>query len=158
MYESVLPATRRELNRELRIAWSRLVGATALAAAVAAGVTSLIYLGARSAGLVNEAIALPSPLGMGPFSLASVSATAAGASVAAGLVLGVLALTTRRPIRNFRVLATALALMSLSMPATVPGVPVAMRLTMGAMHVVVWAVAIGILPAVADRARRRTTA
>jgi hypothetical protein len=154
MSESALLADRGRLSRGNQIVWTRLMGATALTAALAAGVTSLIYLGARGAGLLNETVVLPSPLGMGPFSLASVSVTAFGASVAAGCVLGALALMTQRPIRNFRVLATLLALTSLSMPATIPGPPLPMRLTMAGMHIVVWAVAVAVLPAVATRAPR----
>src|SRR5215467_12392893 len=157
MSESAFSTIGRRLEREATIVWSRLPWATALAAAVAAGITSLIYLGAREIGDIDQAVVLPSLLGMGPFSLQSVAATAVSATLAAGGLLGVLALITRRPVRNFRFVATALALVSLTMPATIPGPPVQMRLTMAAMHVAVWAVAVSILPSLAVRVQHRVS-
>jgi Family of unknown function (DUF6069) len=145
----------RTPNREGRdggqISAARLTWATVFAALIAVGATMALYSLASAAGLIDPRVVLPSVFGMGPLSLASVSATAALATAAAGVVLGVLARSTGRPLRNFRVLATALAVLSLSMPATIHGPSAAMRLTMAGMHVIVWAVCVGVLARLARR-------
>lgn len=135
----------------MRTRWSRLGVAIAAAAAVSVVASAAIYAGARALGLVDARVLLPSPLGMGSLSLGSVTLTALMATVAAGVVLAILAATTRRPVRTFRIVATALALASLAMPATIPGPGVAMRLVLGALHVAVWAVTVGLLATLAER-------
>ena len=133
----------------------RLTWATVFAVLMAVGASVALYFLAVAAGFLDQRVALPSLLGLGPLSVASVSATAALATLAAGVVLGVLAKSTRDPVRNFRVLATALAMLSLTLPATIPGPSVDMRLTMAGMHVIVWAVSFGILTTLATRPLRR---
>ena len=134
-----------------RISVARLAGMTGFASMVAVVASTALYSLAFAAGFVDPRVVLPSVTGMGPLSLASVSATAALATLAAGVLLGFLTRSTRQPVRNFRVLATALAVLSLSMPATIPGPSVAMRLTMAGMHMIVWAVCVGILAGLATR-------
>ena len=138
-----------------RISIARLTWATVFAALIAVGASVALYFLAVAAGIVDQRVVLPSVLGLGPLSVASVSATAALASMAAGVVLGVLARSTRQPVRNFRVLATALAVLSLTLPATIPGPSVGMRVTMAGMHVIVWAVSLGVLSTLATRPLRR---
>jgi len=128
-----------------RVSWARLAGSTVLAALVAIDATVALYALASVTGLVDRHVILPSPIGMGPLSLASVAATAAMATVAAGLLLGVLAASTRRPVLYFRIVASILAATSVLMPATIPGPPLTMRLVMGGMHVIVWAVSVSVL-------------
>jgi hypothetical protein len=135
---------REDLERG-RVSWARLARATVLAGLVAIGSTVALYALASVAGLVDRHVILPSPIGMGPLSLASVAATAAMATVGAGLLLGVLAASTRRPVFYFRVGASILAAISLLMPATIPGPPLTMRLVMSGMHVIVWAVSVSVL-------------
>ena len=134
-----------------RMSAAPLAWATVFAALVAVGATVALYSFASAAGFVDQRVLLPSLLGMGPLSLASVSVTAALATLAAGVLLGVLARSTRLPVRNFRVLATVLAVLSLSMPATIPGPSLAMRLSMAGMHVIIWTVSVGVLPRLATR-------
>src|SRR5215831_19263264 len=98
-----------------RVAWPRLAQATAVATLIAVVGNAALYLLASAAGLVNERVVLPSLIGMGPLSLSTV------AVVGAGILLGVLAATTRRALKMFRIVASALALLSLSTPATIPG-------------------------------------
>ena len=124
---------------------AELVLATAFASLVAVSATAALYALTSAAGFVDQRVALPSVLGVGPLSLASVSITVALATLAAGALLAVLARWTRRPVRNFRVVATVLAVLSLSMPATIPGPSIAMRVTMAGMHVIVWAVSLTVL-------------
>ena len=144
--------TRDPGSRERwRISVARLIWGTGAAALIAVGATVVLLSLASTAGFVNPRVVLPSVIGMGPLSLASVSATAALATLAAGFLFGVLTWSTRRPVRNFRVLATVLAVLSLSMPATIAGPAIAMRLTMAGMHVIVWAVSLGVLTRLATR-------
>ena len=134
-----------------RVAWPRLPLATAVAALIAVVGNVALYLLASAADLVDERVVLPSLIGMGPLSLATMALTSAVAVVGAGILLGVLAATTRRALKMFRIVASALALLSLSMPATIPGPSSAIRLTMALMHVMVWAVSVGVLPTLASR-------
>ena len=134
-----------------RVAWPRLPLATAVGALIAVVGYAALYLLASAAGLVSEGVVLPSLIGMGSLSLATVALTSAVAVVGAGILLGVLAATTRRALKMFQIVASALALLSLSMPATIPGPSSAMRLTMALMHVMVWAVSVGVLPTLASR-------
>jgi len=129
-----------------KLGWSRLIPGSGVAAMAAVGASAAIYLIASAAGLVDRGVLLPSLAGMGPLRLASVSVTAAAATIGAAILFAVLLATTRRPIRNFRVAATTLAVLSLSMPATIQGPPRAMRLAMAAMHVATWAVSVFLLP------------
>lgn len=138
-------------GRRLRVSPLRLIWGTALTALVAVAVSAALFAVASAAGLVDERVVLPSPAGPGPLSLASVSAAAAIAIVAAAIVLLVLAAAARRPVRLFRILATVLAAVSLLAPATIAGVPVPMRLVLAGMHVMVWAVCVGLLPWLAIR-------
>ncbi|MBO0702548.1 MAG: hypothetical protein J2P38_06425 [Candidatus Dormibacteraeota bacterium] len=134
-----------------RLSWVRLIWATAVAGLVAVASTALVFTIASAARLVDERVVLPSLVGSGSLSLASVSISAAAAVVAAGIVLGVLAVIARRPARTFRIVATALAALSLAGPATIPGAPVAMRLVLAGMHLVVWAVCVWLLTWLAGR-------
>lgn len=136
-----------ETGGNRRIAWGQLSRAAALAVIAAVAGCAAVYAIASALGIVDRGVVLPSLLGMGPLSLASVSVTAAVATVATAIAFGVLAVTTRRPIRNFRVVATLLAVLSLSLPATIPGPPAAMRIAMAAMHALVWVVSVGVLTA-----------
>ena len=134
-----------------RLPTARLAGATGVGVVIAAVGSVAIYLVALAGGAIDHSVMLPSLLGMGPMGIASVAVTAVVATLAAGAVLALFVLTTRRPITYFRIAATVLALLSLAMPVTIPGPSIWMRVAMGAMHGVVWAVSVGILPAVARR-------
>lgn len=133
------------------ISVAQLIRGTVCAAFIAVVATVVLLSLASAAGFVDPRVVLPSMIGMGPLSLASVSATAALATLAAGFLFAVLAWSTRQPVRNFRVLATVLAVLSLLMPATIAGPAIAMRLTMAGMHVIVWAVSLGVLTRLATR-------
>ncbi|WP_350341494.1 hypothetical protein [Candidatus Nephthysia bennettiae] len=52
-------------------------------------------------------------------------------------------------------MASVLAVLSLSMPATIPGPPPGMRAVMATLHIVVWAVSVAVLPAMARPGRSR---
>lgn len=133
------------------ISAARLTWGTVCAALIAVAATVVLFVFASAEGFVDRRVDLPSVLGIGPMSVASVAATAALATVAAGFLFGALAWRTRRPVRNFRVLATVFAVLSLLMPGTIAGPAIAMRLTMAGMHVIVWAVSLGVLALLATR-------
>jgi hypothetical protein len=137
------------------VPWTRLGLATGAGILAAVAATELLYLLASAAGVVDHSIALASLLGTGPLDPVSVATTALVATVGAGLVLGGLMLGTRHPVRTFRILATVLAALSLSMPASIPGPPPGMRLAMALMHVVVWAAVVGVLASLAGRGSAR---
>lgn len=124
---------------------------TVAAGLVAVAGTGALFTVGSLAGLVDGRVMLPSPIGNGSLSLASVSVAAAVAVVGASIVLGLLAVTAQRPVRIFRIVATTLALASLLGPATVSGAPTAMRLLLVGMHVVVWAACVCLLPWLASR-------
>jgi hypothetical protein len=134
--------------------WS-LPAATLIAGITGVAANALLYSLAGLGGLIDESVVLPSLLGMGPLTLTSVTITTVAALVAAGILLAVLVATTRRPVRIFRIVATVLAVVSLAMPATIPGPPPAMRLTMAVFHVVAWAVSVLVLATVAEREAER---
>lgn len=136
-------------GREDRVRLRRVFGATAATLIAAIAVTAVVYEAAGAAGLVDRGVLLPSPLGFGPLSLASVAITTLIATLGAGALLAILAGTTRRPVRFFRIASTILALASLSMPASIPGPSIGMRLVLPTMHVGVWAAAVTVLPALA---------
>ncbi|MGH7775987.1 MAG: DUF6069 family protein [Candidatus Dormibacterales bacterium] len=129
--------------------WARVTWATGLAVLVSVAGAVALFEAGLAAGTVDESVFLPSLIGMGPLSLASVALSAAVSTLAAGIVLGALAAKTRRPVRNFRIVATALAVITSLSPALYPGPPAAMRLTLVGLHAVVWAVSVGVLATLA---------
>lgn len=138
-------------GRRTRLSWARIGAGTGAGVLVAVAACESIYLLASTAGWTDASARIPSLLGTGPLSPASVAVTVLVATIGAGLVLAGFMLTTRHPVRNFRVLATVLALLSLLMPATIPGPPASMRLVLAAMHVAVWAATTWVLAGLAGR-------
>jgi hypothetical protein len=134
-----------------RVAWTRFPLA-AVAAIVAAAAGAAVLYGLESAlGLIDHSVALPSPAGTGPVSFASVASTAALASFWAAVAFAVIGLVGRRPITVFRTVATVVVVLSLAMPATIPGPPVGMRFGLGLMHVLTWATNVAVLTTLARR-------
>lgn len=148
---AVVPSSARDLGR---ISWPRLAIATALSALLAVVATEVVYVAASASGLVDRRVILPSLVGMGPLNAGSVAFTAVAASLGAGIVFAALTLTTRRPVTPFRIVTTALALLSMAMPATIPGPPAGMRVAMVGMHVAVWAASITVLAGIARSGAR----
>ena len=133
------------------ISWGRLGWGTLLSVIAGMVATGILFAAASAAGLVDARVVLPTVIGSGPLNLAAVWAATVAAVVGASLLLAVLAVTTRRAVGVFRVVATVLAVASLSLPLTVAGPTAGMRLTMAAMHVVVWVVCVGLLATLARR-------
>ena len=123
---------------------------TALAAALA---NALVYFAASGLGTISQSVLLPSPMGVSPLTVSLVAITSAIGTVGAAIVFALIGLLARRPVRLFRIVATVVLMLSFVMPATVPGVPVAMRLSLVVMHVVAWAVSVGLLTTLARQAK-----
>ena len=85
--------------------------------------------------------------------MAPVAISSVVGAIGAAVVFAVIGLFARRPVRLFRIVATVVLVLSFAMPATVPGVPVAMILSLEVMHVVAWAVSVGLLTTLARRAK-----
>ena len=75
-------------------------------------------------------------------------------TVGAAFVFAIIGLFAWQPVRRFSVVATVVLVLSFLMPATqIPGAPVAMILSMEVIHVVAWAVSVGMLTTLARRDR-----
>lgn len=133
------------------VAWTRFPLAAVAAIGAAAAGAALLYGLESAVGLIDHSVALPSPVGTGPMSFASVATTAALASFWAAVAYAVIGLIGRRPITVFRTVATVAVVLSLAMPATIPGPPVGMRLGLGLMHVLTWAIDVAVLSTLARR-------
>ncbi len=116
------------------IFWRRLPGLVLLGAFAAAVGNALVYLAGSGLGTISPSVLLPSPMGSSALGLSLVVATSALALLAAGIVLLGIGAVSRRPMTVFRIVATVGLLLSLAMPATIPGPPLAMRLTLGLMR------------------------
>jgi hypothetical protein len=142
-----------KIARSEGISYGRLPGATLLAALAAALANALVYFAASGLGTISQSVLLPSPMGESPLTMSLVAITSVTGTVGAAIVFAVIGLFARRPVRLFRIVATVVLVLSFVMPATVPGVPVAMRLSLVVMHVVAWAVSVGLLTTFARQAK-----
>lgn len=119
--------------------WSvtRGILVAAIAALAASGATAAIYGIASALGAFPEGIEVTGLGGEGPLTLGLVTSSSALAVTAAAAVFTLLAWTTQRPIRNFRIVALALFVVSLATPFTIAGASAAMIATLLIMHLVV---------------------
>ncbi len=132
-----------------RIAYGMLPWVALLAALAAAIANALVYFAASGLGTVSQSVLLPSPTGLSPLTVGLVVITSVIGAIGAAIVFAIIGLFARRPVRLFRIVAAVVLILSFVPPATVPGVPVAMRLSLVVMHVVAWAVSVGLLTALA---------
>jgi Family of unknown function (DUF6069) len=131
------------------IAYGRLPGVTLLAALAAALANALVYFAASGLGTISQSVLLPSPMGESPLTVSLVAITSVIGTLGAAIIFAIIGLFARRPMRLFSIVATVVLVLSFVMPATVPGVPVAMRLSLAVMHVVAWGVSVGLLTTLA---------
>lgn len=133
-----------------RVDWGRLPVAALAAAAAAAVACALLFVLESAVGIIDSSVSLPSMIGTGPVSIASVAVAAAVYSVLAAIAFAVIGLI-RRPIRVFWIVSVVALLLSLALPFTVPGPPPGMRVGLALMHVATWAANVGILTTLARR-------
>ncbi len=134
-----------------RIAWGRLPWAALLAAVAAAVANVLVYFTASALGFIPQSVLIPTASGESPLMVGMVAITSVIGTVGAAIVFAIIGLFARRPVRLFRILAIVVLVLSFVAPATIPGAPVAMILSMEVMHVVAWAVTVGLLTTLARR-------
>ncbi len=135
------------------ISYGRLPGVALLAAVAAALANALVYFAASGLGAISQSVLLPSPMGVSPLTVSLVAITSVIGAIGAAVVFALIGLFARRPVRLFRIVATVVLVLSFAAPATIPGAPVAMILSMEAMHVVAWAVSVGLLTTLARQAK-----
>jgi hypothetical protein len=137
------------------ISYTRLLWAALLAVLLAAVTNAQVYFAASGLGIVSRGVLLPSPMGLSPLTVGMVVTASVVGAIGAALVFAIIGLLARRPVRLFRIVAAVVLVLSLIPPTTIPSVPLVMRITLGVMHVVTWAVSVGLLTALA---RRRVSA
>ena len=133
------------------ISYTGLLWAALLAALLAAVTNALVYFAASGLGIVSRGVLLPSPMGLSPLTVGMVVTASVVGAIGATLVFAIIGMLARRPVKLFRIVAAAVLVLSFVPPATIPGVPLAMRITLGVMHVVAWAVSVGLLTTLVRR-------
>ena len=134
-----------------RVAWARLPMVALLAAVASAVGCALLFAAESRLGVIDHSVPLPSMVGTGPVSVTSVTVAAAAGSVWAAVAFAVTGAIGRSPIRVFRIVSAVALLLSLALPATVPGPSLAMRFGLALMHVLVWVTNVAILTTLGKR-------
>lgn len=129
--------------------WRRLVWVGPLAGVAAAAVNSVVYFVGAALGLVSEGVVIPNS--GGPLTVGMVSVSTLVPALAAAVVFAVLGRFTGRPVRNFRVLAAVVLVLSVVTPFTIPGVPGGMIFVLLLMHVVAAVIITGVLTTLGRR-------
>ena len=128
-----------------RIALGRLLWAGLLAGVAAVAANVAVYLVASAFGTITESIVQSqAPLALGAVVFSSFVPALAGA-----LLFALLGWSTRRPVRNFRVFASIVLVLSFATPFMSPGAPLAMVATLLLMHVVAAVAVVSILTTLA---------
>lgn len=133
------------------IAWRRLPLAALLAALAAVVANALVYFAASALGFIPQSFLIRMTSGEMPFTVNLVAVTSVVGAIGAAIVFASIGSFARRPVRLFRIVAVVVLVLSFAMPLTIPGAPVAMVLSMEVMHVVAWAVIVGLLTTLARR-------
>ena len=123
------------------IAWSQLLWVAPLTALAAAVANALVYLVATAAGAIPSGFVIPGP--ETPLTLGMVVGTTVVPALLAGVVFALLGRFTRRPVRNFVVLAVVLLMLSFATPLTIARAPLSMVVTLELMHVLAAVVIVG---------------
>ena len=139
--------------REEGIIWKLLPGVALLAALAAAVANALVYFAASGLGLIPRSVLIPLASGPAPLTVGPVVITSVIGAIGAAGVFALIGLFARRPIRLFRIVAAVVLVLSFAAPATIAGAPLSMILSMEVMHVVAWAVIVGLLTMLARRAK-----
>ncbi len=136
-----------------RIAYGKLPWVALLAALTAAVANALVYFAASGLGFIPQSVLVPTPSGEHPLTVAPVVVSSAVGAVGAAVVFAIIGLFVRRPVRLFRIVATVVLVLSFASPLTIPDAPVVMILSLEVMHVVAWAVIVGLLTTMARQAK-----
>ena len=134
------------------ISWKRLPPMALLAAFGAAVVNAIVYFAASGLGLIPQDVLVPALCGEQPLTVAPVVIGSVVGAIGGAGVFALIGIFARRPVRMFRIVATAVLVLSLTTPLTIPGAPLSMVLSLEAMHVAAWAVTVGVLSTLVLRA------
>lgn len=104
---------------------------------------ALIFLTASQAGMLPASVGLP-PQGA-PLILSQVLLASGVGTLLATLAFAMVARLSRRPVQTFTWVAALALLASFASPLGIAGAPLAMRLTLDVMHVVVAAVSVALI-------------
>ncbi len=136
-----------------RIAYGKLPWVALLAALAAAVANALVHFAASGLRFIPQSILVPTPSGEHPLTVAPVAVSSLVGAIGAAIVFAIIGLFARRPVRLFRIVATVVLVLSFATPLTIPGAPAAMILSLEVMHVVAWAVIVGLLTTMAGQAK-----
>lgn len=137
---------------EERVVYRRLLWAGPLAGLSAAAANAVVYLAASAAGAMPR-IDVSGLTGQGPITLGAVALESFAPALVAAALFALFGRFTRRPVRNFRALATVLLALSFVGPLNLPKVPAAMIASLLIMHVVAAVLIVGVLTTLARKDR-----
>lgn len=140
--------------RSEKILWRKLPGVALLAAVAAAVANTLVYFAASGLGFISRDVLVSTSGGESPITAGMVFGASVAGAIGATIVFVVIGLLARRPFRLFQWTSVVVLVISLIPPLTIPSAPVAMILTLEVMHVVAWAVIVGLLSTLARQKGR----
>lgn len=144
-------------TRDARVAYGRLLWVGPLAGLSAAVANAVVYLVALAVGAMPR-IDVSGLSGQGPITLGAVAVESFVPALLAAALFALFGLLTRRPVRNFRVLAAVLLALSFVGPLNLPKVPTVMIASLLIMHVVAAVLIVGVLTTLACKDRRERVA
>lgn len=133
---------------EEQIAYRRLLWVGPLAGLSAAVANAVVYLVASAVGAMPR-IDVSGLTGQGPITLGAVVLESFVPALLAAALFALFGQFTRRSVRNFRVLAAVLLVLSFASPLNLLEVPTVMIATLFIMHVVVAVLIVGVLTTLA---------
>lgn len=148
MHDTEIADNEKIIGSE-RIDWGRLPWAALLAAVAATVANALVYLAASTLGFIPQSVLIPTAGGESPLTVGMVAITSVAGTVGAAIVFTIIGLFAQRPVRLFRIVSIVVLVLSFATPLTIPGAPLSMILSMEVMHVVAWAIIVGLLTTLA---------
>lgn len=130
------------------ISLRRLLWVGPLAGLVAAVLNAMLYGITTAAGLIPAGFEAPNG---GVVGLGAVVSTSFVAALLGAAFLAVLGWLTRRPVRNFRVVAVVLLVLSFLTPFSLPGAPATLVAVLLLMHAIAAVSITGVLTTLARR-------
>lgn len=140
-----------------RVAHKRLFWVGPLAGLSAAVANAVVYLVASAVGATPR-IDVSGLTGQGPITLGAVVLESFLPALLAAAVFALFGRFTRRAVRNFRVLATVLLVLSFAGPLGLPDVPTVMIASLLIMHVVAAVLIVGVLTTLGRKDQRQRIA
>lgn len=140
-----------------RVAYKRLLWVGPLAGLSAAVANAVVFLIASAVGAMHR-IGVSGLHGQWPITLGAVVLESFLPALLAAAVFALFGRFTRRAVRNFRVLATVLLVLSFAGPLGLPDVPTVMIASLLIMHVVAAVLIVGVLTTLGRKDQRQRIA